>query len=485
MGVDSTPAGIGAGRGGGGRWPRPADRDARRGRRGGARRALPARHPVPAPPSRRPARARRRPPAGDLPDRDRAVAPGRPRGPGRPRPLPARHGPQPPDRRTAQDGPPAHLGGLGRARGGGGSRAEPAPDRPPRRGGQDRAGADRRAPPTATGSSCYASTSARKTKTSSVPISGWTAYTSTGSSSAPASASRSFWSASRNGRDPREGQVDHGPHLRRREPDRRPLRDGHPPRPRRRSGSRITISPAPTASTAWSFAESVQRGFKRMAGTGRGEARHRPSARRGGLAGPSRPRAPAGVLLSALLVFAVLPSGCGVTQRLPIGAGPLHPERRAPALGRRRSPPGGSRRQPAALAGEREARTRVEGKLAQASQPRANDTSRLPRRRARRARRSGPTLRPSKRRLDHPRGAGRSSLPEVLPRRPAERPGPGAPASRRPPAERAQHPEPQPPPHPAAAGRLFGHDRARRPAVQFSHRSALIPKKGFPRSHIR
>src|SRR5207253_4021188 len=47
---------------------------------------------------------------------------------------------------TAQDGPPAHLGGYGRARGGRGARAEPTPDRPPRRGSQDCAGADRRAP---------------------------------------------------------------------------------------------------------------------------------------------------------------------------------------------------------------------------------------------------------------------------------------------------------------------------------------------------
>jgi hypothetical protein len=118
--------------------------------------------------------------------------------------------------------------------------------------------------------------------------------------------------------------------------------------------------------------ESVQRGFKRMAGQDAAKlaAAHQ-LAVVAWLARLGRGRQ-AGVLLSALLVLAVLPTGLALRSNVQLAQAhsTLEQERRRSATGGNlQAELDASRRQ---LAGEHEARTRVEGLLAQSFQPRAN-----------------------------------------------------------------------------------------------------------------
>ncbi|HEY2294939.1 MAG TPA: zf-HC2 domain-containing protein [Thermoanaerobaculia bacterium] len=118
--------------------------------------------------------------------------------------------------------------------------------------------------------------------------------------------------------------------------------------------------------------ESVQRGFKRMAGQDAAQltAAHQ-LAVVAWLARLGRMRQ-LGVLLAALLVLAVLPTGFAVRSntKLAQAHSALKQERqRSVDAGTLQAELEASRRQ---LAGEHEARTRVEGQLAQAFQPRAN-----------------------------------------------------------------------------------------------------------------
>ena len=118
------------------------------------------------------------------------------------------------------------------------------------------------------------------------------------------------------------------------------------------------------------LAESVQRGFKRMAGQDAAKlAAAKQLAVVAWLARLSRGRQ-AGALLSALLVLAVLPAGlafrgiAGRERELAQTRSALEQERqRAAAAGTLQ----------AELDRERQARTHAEGQLAQALQPRAND----------------------------------------------------------------------------------------------------------------
>ena len=113
--------------------------------------------------------------------------------------------------------------------------------------------------------------------------------------------------------------------------------------------------------------ESVQRGFKRMAGQDAAQvaAAHQ-LAVVAWLARLSRGRQ-AGVLLSALLVLAVLPAGLATLR----GTTQLTQARSFLEQERRRSADAGALREE--LAREREIRARDERLLAQAFQPRAND----------------------------------------------------------------------------------------------------------------
>jgi hypothetical protein len=111
--------------------------------------------------------------------------------------------------------------------------------------------------------------------------------------------------------------------------------------------------------------ESVQRGFKRMAGQDAAQlsAAHQ-LAVVAWLARLGRGRQ-AGVLLSALLVLAVLPTGLALRSNVQLA------QTRSSAGALRAEIESGRR----ALAGEREARTRAEGLAQAALQPHVNDTS--------------------------------------------------------------------------------------------------------------
>ncbi len=145
-----------------------------------------------------PPEARRRPSPGNLSRRAGAAATEGPRRAGRAGWLPPRYGAQPDGRRPAQGRPPQDRSGPRRAGAGRSPGAGPALLGPPRRGGRDRAAAHRRSSRrTATGRCCCASTSPKRKRKAYAPIWVWTACTSTVSSSGPASASKTFWSASR------------------------------------------------------------------------------------------------------------------------------------------------------------------------------------------------------------------------------------------------------------------------------------------------